>query len=1232
MMQSFLKINQGNGIGNKINLYRFDDILIYVIIIVTIIKLLKFQILKRKKKSKEERANIVSKGTNNLFFYKNKNLEVKNKSTITHIEMKNKKLKINNNRIKENQIMININYINTMIIKYIKFSLIKSIIINSFCNRKSNILFDLLNFQESKITLKIKGIGYHSLFCNEIKYNFSKINYLKNVIINGKTQNEITYEYYFDQTNNNVELIWDNNINNCGYMFRNCSAITEIDLSNFDTSKVTAMNSMFAYSSSLTSLDLSNFKTFLVTQMNWMFYNCSSLTTLVLSSFDTSKVINMNSMFAFCSSLTSLNLSNFNTSQVNNTNSMFNGCTNLEYINFYNFDQSKLNSYYNMFDDVPENIIICIKETIGNNKILSQINNINCKVIDCSNSWKSKQKKLLNSNDCIDSCKTSPIYKYEYNGKCYDNCKNGILNNDKNKCKCELDQCLLCSNVALNKKLCTQCNIDYYQKENDPLNIGEYIKCYKDPEGYYLDNNIYKQCYYTCKACSTSGNHKIHNCIKCNNIYPIEIKKGNYFNCYKRCPYYYYFDVNDNYICSKTLSCPNRYVKLNNDKMECIKFNYENIMENIITNYKNYNITREKEIEYYDYLLKIIEKGFTEIYETSKIDNGEDEVIKAEKVTVTFTTSQNQINNINKNVTSIDLGECENLLRKEYNISSNKKLYIKKIDIAQEGMKTKKVEYDVYCKLFGTNLIKLNLTVCENSKISIIIPFLLNGNIDEYNSSSGYYNDICYSTTSEYGTDITLKDRQKNWISEDKIICQEDCVFSNYDHDNLKAQCSCNVKESSESFDRMSINKTKLLQNFKDIKTIVNIDFLVCYKKLFKKEGIINNLGFYLLLLIILFNIIVIIVFYIKKFSLLKKKINDIINGIQLKRLDKKLNKSKNKINIKNHKNKYLMQKSETKKMIYSKKNIKKPLKIKNKNRNFNKKIRVAVNINNNINNNNNNIFYNINDYKIKKNYNHNDTSNISSKYYNKRRKVTWNKNLNKQDKLINLMKYIDEEINILPYSLARLYDKRTYCNYYISLLKTKHSLIFALNNNDYNSRIIKIDLFFIGFTIDYFVNALFYNDDTMHKIYKNKGKFDLESQIPIIIYSTLISVALNKILSLLALSNDAIIRLKQSKLKINLTKGEENLKNKLNIQFILYFIISFLFLVFFWYYISIFCVIYKNTQVHLLKDIIMSFALSLVIPFIIYLLPGFFRIPALSKAKNKRVCLYNFNKLLQMF
>ena len=198
--------------------------------------------------------------------------------------------------------------------------------------------------------------------------------------------------------------------------------------------------------------------------------------------------------------------------------------------------------------------------------------------------------------------------------------------------------------------------------------------------------------------------------------------------------------------------------------------------------------------------------------------------------------------------------------------------------------------------------------------------------------------------------------------------------------------------------------------------------------------------------------------------------------------------------------------------------------------------------------------------------------------------------------------------------------------------MKIKHSLINALFNNDYNSKIIKTDLFFIGFAIEYTLNALFYNDDTMHKIYKNKGQFDLESQIPIAIYSYLISIFFNLPLDFLALSNDSILRFKQNSTKNNILENEKNLRKILSIKFCLFFIISFLVLVFFWYYISMFGVIYKNTQVHLIKDTLITFGFSLFIPFGINLLPGIFRIPALSNPKKNKKCLYNFSKFLQSF
>ena len=117
-----------------------------------------------------------------------------------------------------------------------------------------------------------------------------------------------------------------------------------------------------------------------------------------------------------------------------------------------------------------------------------------------------------------------------------------------------------------------------------------------------------------------------------------------------------------------------------------------------------------------------------------------------------------------------------------------------------------------------------------------------------------------------------------------------------------------------------------------------------------------------------------------------------------------------------------------------------------------------------------------------------------------------------------------------------------------------------------------------------------------------------------------------------LALTNDAILNFKNDNSVININKRKKELLKLLIIKFTLYFLISFLFLLFFWYYISIFDVIYKNTQIHLLKDTLMSIRLSLILPFSIYLLPGIFRIPSLSSKNKKRKCLYNFGNILQSF
>ena len=141
-------------------------------------------------------------------------------------------------------------------------------------------------------------------------------------------------------------------VTNMEYMFNDMPGLTSLNLSNFDTSKVTNMNSMFYSMSGLTSLNLSNFDTSKVTNMDNMFGSVWHLTSLNLSNFDTSQVTNMDHMFNSVG-LTSLNLSNFNTSKVTSMVGMFSYMSNLTSLNLSNFDTSKVINMVGMFSDMP---------------------------------------------------------------------------------------------------------------------------------------------------------------------------------------------------------------------------------------------------------------------------------------------------------------------------------------------------------------------------------------------------------------------------------------------------------------------------------------------------------------------------------------------------------------------------------------------------------------------------------------------------------------------------------------------------------------------------------------------------------------------------------------------------------------------------------------------------------------------------------------------------------------
>ena len=151
------------------------------------------------------------------------------------------------------------------------------------------------------------------------------------------------------------------NVTSMKEMFCGCYELESLDLSNFNTENVTDMSQMFSDSIKLQSLDLSTFNTSKVTDMNGMFKECWHLGSLKFgSNFKTGNVTDMNGMFCYCTDLESLDLSSFDTSNVEDIEQMFANCSKLKTI----FASGKWNT-----SDVrsADNVFVSCTSLVGGN-------------------------------------------------------------------------------------------------------------------------------------------------------------------------------------------------------------------------------------------------------------------------------------------------------------------------------------------------------------------------------------------------------------------------------------------------------------------------------------------------------------------------------------------------------------------------------------------------------------------------------------------------------------------------------------------------------------------------------------------------------------------------------------------------------------------------------------------------------------------------------------------------
>ena len=661
------------------------------------------------------------------------------------------------------------------------------------------------------------------------------------------------------------------------------------------------------------------------------------------------------------------------------------------------------------------------------------------------------------------------------------------------------------------------------------------------------------------------------------------------------CKYNFTYDINGNKICDK------------------YEYSNEDILNN---NCKEKEITVEQAKEIYE----ILKNNLTKEYSNKT-------TIKTSNFIFQLISLEEQKDNIKENISYIDFGECENILKKK----TSNLLVMLKTDIKENKYSSTYVQYEIYDSLTGN---KINLTECQDMNIDIYIPTTLDNNslylfndlkdngYNIFDINDSFYNNICGTYTTINGKDILLSDRIEDIYNPtiEKYHCQENCDIKSYIDEYKKILCECPLEEEEIKIDVEEQNfHQKFLSSFTNTWKSSNFLVVKCFIYFLNFITIINNKGCIIMSTIIIIFIIFMLIYCFKGQQQLNELIKKILKIIKIK-------KEKSNVKIDNIKNNTIRN-SEIKKLSHRSllsNNSSLKVSIKSK-KNKSKNIKTDITKNGPPKND-----------KKESAKKTNNESHSTKKTIKIRGKIKHNTHITKKNdififpKIINNKSEImmnDYELNTLEYEEAKKVDKRTFVEYYFSLLKLKNLILFTFfYNQDYNLMSIKISLFLLIFSLHFTVNSFFFNDDTMHKIYKDNSSYNFIFQIPIILYSTIISSTINIILKFLSLSEKNILLIKKEKNYIDSVNESINVKKCLRKKLIIYFILGIILLLFFWYFISCFCFVFYNTQIILIKDSFISFSLSIVYPFLLNIFPGLLRIYSLNKNKKS---LYRFSVVL---
>ena len=162
-------------------------------------------------------------------------------------------------------------------------------------------------------------------------------------------------------------------------------------------------------------------------------------------------------------------------------------------------------------------------------------------------------------------------------------------------------------------------------------------------------------------------------------------------------------------------------------------------------------------------------------------------------------------------------------------------------------------------------------------------------------------------------------------------------------------------------------------------------------------------------------------------------------------------------------------------------------------------------------------------------------------------------------------------------------------------------------------------------------LNVFFFSDDSMHKLFLSYGKYDFIQQIPQIVYSTIISQIIEIFLCYLSLTDKYIYEIKSNIIK-GFIRNIKKIIKCIRIKLVVFFIFLFVVFAVYLYIVSVFCGVYRNTQIAFIKDSIVSFSICLVYPFIFYFISACLRVCSLRNSKKQCKCIYSFSYVIPFF